>query len=113
MVNGLLTAEVAPRRVEYRVRHFGGVFVFGPIQKSQYPSWWLCRKIGVAPQKSLILGSFCTFGGKIFLACGGQGDRDAGAHRAGARADPSFGASVGFGGVLSPPAALRAAILGH
>ena len=33
MVNGLLTAEVAPRRVEYRVRHFGGVFVFGRYPK--------------------------------------------------------------------------------
>ena len=33
MINDLLTAEVAPRRVEYRVRHFGGVFIFGLIPK--------------------------------------------------------------------------------
>ena len=29
MINGPPTAKVAPRRVKYRVRHFGGVFVFG------------------------------------------------------------------------------------
>ena len=72
MINDLLTAEVAPRRVKYRVRHFGGVFVFGQIPKSQYPSRWLCRKLGVAPQKSLISGSFGTFRAKILLACGEQ-----------------------------------------
>ena len=33
-------------------------------------------------RKLLILASFCTFRGKKIVACGGQGEQDAGAHRA-------------------------------
>ena len=41
----------------YRVGQTGKseILMLGPIPKSQYPSRWLGRKVGMVPQKSLIL----------------------------------------------------------
>ena len=93
MIDALLTAKVAPRRVKYRVRHFGRVFVFGrphsvpqlvppAYPKISIPILVALPKRRSSTAKNIDLGYFCTFGGKNIVACGGQGERDADARRA-------------------------------